>query len=466
MSYYNLNFDYEDLEEIDGSSLIDNNDENNDDESNENVINDIIEVILSLIYDYVEENPSMLSCHDIDEIIIDEIYEMVDIMLEDIKYDNYVLFLDYEKYIEELELIEFSFDLYNSMFNVKHSHIDNELDKDNFVIDVDFKVDSNFVEKMEAHIDYLRSKPQPEQRTNDWYKFRHNLLTASNAYKALSTQSAQNNLICEKCQPLKQIDPENPEVVKSVNINSPLHHGQKYEPLSVMLYEQKYNTKVEDFGCIQHDNYNFIGASPDGINVDENSPLFGRMLEIKNVVNRVINGIPKKEYWIQMQLQMEVCNLDYCDFLETKFIELEDSKSFQDEKNKTDTSHGIILYFSKNMKPFYVYKPLNIQNEDIDIWIENTIQKYSLSEEYIWIKTIYWKLEILSCILVERNKEWFANNIAQLQKIWDIILYERENGYQHRAPKQMVKTNQNQNQNNDSTCLLKVIKIDTEIYNS
>jgi len=189
-------------------------------------------------------------------------------------------------------------------------------------------------------------------------------------------------------------------------------------------------------------------------------------LEIKNVVNRVINGIPKKEYWIQMQLQMEVCNLDYCDFLETKFIELEDSKSFQDEKNKTDTSHGIILYFSKNMKPFYVYKPLNIQNEDIDIWIENTIQKYSLSEEYIWIKTIYWKLEILSCILVERNKEWFANNIAQLQKIWDIILYERENGYQHRAPKQMVKTNQNQNQNNDSTCLLKVIKIDTEIYNS
>jgi putative phage-type endonuclease len=323
MTYYNLNFDYEDLEEIDGSSLIDNNDENNHDESNENVINDIIEVILSLIYDYVEENPSMLSCHDIDEIIIDEIYEMVDIMLEDIKYDNYVLFLDYEKYIEELELIEFSFDLYNSMFNVKHSHIDNELDKDNFVIDVDFKVDSNFVEKMEAHIDYLRSKPQPEQRTNDWYKFRHNLLTASNAYKALSTQSAQNNLICEKCQPLKQNDPENQEVVKSVNINSPLHHGQKYEPLSVMLYEQKYNTKVEDFGCIQHDNYNFIGASPDGINVDENSPLFGRMLEIKNVVSRVINGIPKKEYWIQMQLQMEVCDLDYCDFLETKFVEYE-----------------------------------------------------------------------------------------------------------------------------------------------
>ena len=31
-----------------------------------------------------------------------------------------------------------------------------------------------------------------------------------------------------------------------------------------------------------------------GINVDKKSPLFGRMLEIKNIVNREITGIPKK----------------------------------------------------------------------------------------------------------------------------------------------------------------------------
>jgi putative phage-type endonuclease len=431
MSYYNLNLDYKDLEEID----------DNDDQYNENVINDIIEVILSLIHDYIEENPSMLSCHDIDEIIIDEIYEMVDIMLEDIKYDNCVLFLDYEKYIEELELIEFSFDLYNSMFHIKHSHIDNELDtnkdKDNFVIDVDFKVDSKFVEKMEAHINYLRSKPQPEQRTNDWYKFRHNLLTASNAYKALSTQSAINNLICEKCQPLKQIDPENPEVVKSVNINSPLHHGQKYEPLSVMIYEQKYNTKVEDFGCIQHDNYNFIGASPDGINVDENSPLFGRMLEIKNVVSRVINGIPKKEYWIQMQLQMEVCDLDYCDFLETKFIEYE---SENDYKSDNESTKGVILYYSNGTSvPHYVYQPLGMNEEDSEKWIEEHIE--NVEGNMTWIKTIYWKLETYSCILVERNRSWFEHNIGQFGNVWNIILKERVEGHEHRLPKKKTTKN-------------------------
>jgi putative phage-type endonuclease len=437
MSYYNLNFDYEDLEEIKGSYLIENNDETNDDKYNENVINDIIEVILSLIQDYVEENPTMLSCHDIDEIIIGEISEIVDIILEDIKFVNYVLFLDYEKYIEEHELIEFSFELYNSMFNVKHLHIDNDLDinEDNLVIEVDFMVDPNFIEKMAAHIDYLRSKPQPEQRTNDWYKFRHNLLTASNAHKALSTQAAKNNLICEKCQPLKQIDPENPEVVKSVNINSPLHHGQKYEPLSVMLYEQKYNTKVEDFGCIQHDNYDFIGASPDGINVDKNSPLFGRMLEIKNVVSRVINGIPKKEYWIQMQLQMEVCDLDYCDFLETKFVEYENENDY---KSDNESTKGIILYFSNGTPvPHYVYQPLDLNDEDSEKWIEEYIE--NVEENMTWIKTIYWKLDAYSCILVERNKSWFKHNIGQFENIWNIILKERVEGHEHRLPQKKTK---------------------------
>ena len=74
--------------------------------------------------------------------------------------------------------------------------------------------------------------------------------------------------------------------------------------------------------------YSFIGASPDGINSNISNPRFGRMLEIKNIVNREINGIPKLEYWIQMQLQMETCDLNECDFLETKFIEYENEDDF------------------------------------------------------------------------------------------------------------------------------------------
>jgi hypothetical protein len=46
------------------------------------------------------------------------------------------------------------------------------------------------------------------------------------------------------------------------------------------------------------------------------------MLEIKNISNRIIDGIPKEEYWVQMQIQMETCDLDECDFVETRFKEL------------------------------------------------------------------------------------------------------------------------------------------------
>ena len=92
------------------------------------------------------------------------------------------------------------------------------------------------------------------------------------------------------------------------------------------------------------DNFNFLGASPDGINNQKDSPLFGRIFEIKNVYNRFINGIPKEEYWIQMQIQMENCNLDLCDFLETRFIEYTENDFYK------DTIHyykGVILHFLK-----------------------------------------------------------------------------------------------------------------------
>jgi len=293
-------------------------------------------------------------------------------------------------------------------------------------------------------IEYLRTIPQPEQRTPEWYSFRHNLITASNAYKAFESQPTVNQLIYEKCQPLKTNSVD--DKFSMVNVNSTFHWGQKYEPLSVQIYEYIYDTKVEDFGCIQHKTYKFLGASPDGINVDSKSKLYGRMLEIKNIVNREITGIPKKEYWIQTQLQMEVCDLDECDFLETKFTEYQNFKEFTDdgteEKTEKGELKGVIMYFNtKEGRPFYLYKPLTLLNyNEIDEWEEKMIEKYESDEHnMLWIKNHYWKLEKLSCVLILRNRKWFQDNIGQLEKVWNIILKERETGYEHRAPVKRVK---------------------------
>jgi putative phage-type endonuclease len=211
------------------------------------------------------------------------------------------------------------------------------------------------IKYLESQLEELRSKPQPTQRTEEWYKFRHNLITASNAYKAFENPSTLNQLIYEKCQPLNTQG----DKFSFVNVDTTFHWGQKFEPVSVMYYENEYDTRVGDFGCIQHETYKFLGASPDGINDDPLRPQrFGRMLEIKNIVNREIDGIPKKEYWIQMQLQMETCDLNECDFLETRFKEYETEADFLNDGAGFTTTmkgewKGVIMYFSKAL--FYLF---------------------------------------------------------------------------------------------------------------
>ena len=299
---------------------------------------------------------------------------------------------------------------------------------------------------MSEKIEFLKNIPQPDQRTNEWYVFRHNLLTASSIWKCLHSEASRNQLIYEKCQTL------NVSKFRSSNIETPFHWGQKYEPLSVMWYELKYSTVVEDFGCIQHQKYKFIGASPDGINTLESSPLYGRMLEIKNIFNREINGIPKKEYWIQMQLQMETCELNECDFLETHFKEYETYEEFCKDGTFTETSEGkmkgIIMHFMKNGSAHYEYFPLFTDEEKkmctedelrkkFDAWEEEMMTK---NEDGMWIANNYWYLEKVSCVLVLRNKPWFEKVVPQFKDTWDTIEKERVSGCEHRAPKQRKRS--------------------------
>ena len=53
---------------------------------------------------------------------------------------------------------------------------------------------------------------------------------------------------------------------------------------------------------------------------------------------------------------------------------------------------------------------------------------------YCWICTHYWKVETISCVLVERNRQWFNDNLCGLADLWDTVIEERECGYEHRAP--------------------------------
>lgn len=430
---------------------------------------ELVETALHLMDEYISCNPHVISEPDFHDILLEEIKEIFYIQIE--HYMESVIWINSDDIVDDMdELLEDAFQIFITVFypdRCCNDSIDNSKYQP-----LEIKYDDAELAMIEKKIQALRDIPQPVQRTDAWYQFRWNLITASNAWKAFESQPAINQLIYEKCQPLKVVNDEE-EDIKMVNTNTPLHWGQKYEPLTVMMYEHDFKTKVEDFGCIQHPKYKFIGASPDGIIVNKESERYGRMLEIKNVVSRDINGIPKKEYWIQMQLQMEVCDLDECDFLETKFTEYPDEQSFMNDTRNHDLKQelcisldnktkGIILYFhTKEGKPFYKYKPLDITSEqDIKLWEETELEKYeSAPYNYTFFKFIYWKLEKLSCVLVLRNKEWFKNNVDQLEKVWKIIEEERVSGYEHRAPaKKQRKDALKPFIEKEQGCLLKVIK--------
>ena len=366
---------------------------------------DLFECIMELIDEYIANNPTEYSEPDFEEALFDDLLDLLES-----SFNNH-LFCELE------EIIEYALEQYFTTICPPRSHPTS--------IILNSSIDIN---QIQHQIDHLKSKPQPAQRTPEWYAFRRNLITASNAYKAFESQSMKNQLIYEKCK--EDIIPDTSGPAKQVNTSTTLHWGQKYEPISVALYEHMFQTQVGDFGCIQHEVYPFLGASPDGINILQSSLRFGRMLEIKNIVNREIDGIPKKEYWIQMQLQMETCNLDECDFLETQFKEYDTHEAFL--LDETSEYKGVIIQFTKEDGSLkYIHSPIGLNLLELEIWESRTVAEYSKWE---WICNHYWKIEKLSCVLVERNRRWFSDNVAELAELWDIVLKERIEGYEHRAP--------------------------------
>jgi len=308
------------------------------------------------------------------------------------------------------------------------------------------------IQNIDNKLRVIQNIYQPSQRTPEWYHFRHSCITASNAWKTFISPATRSQLIYEKCQPLDS------RKFSKQSLNTPMHWGVKYEEISVQWYQLTYGGKIDDFGCIPHPSLKCLAASPDGINTDPSSNHFGRMLEIKNIFNRIIDGIPKMEYWIQMQLQMEVCNLNECDFLETRFLEYDTKEDFDNDGSFIESKDGklkgiFILFFDNDLNPHYEYPPLKLAKEDFDKWETEIMEK---NESLTWVTNLYWKLEEISCVLVLRNKLWFSHAKTYLQDIWKTIEHDRIHGYQHHAPKKNSKSKISSQTKPPSKCLIDI----------
>ena len=258
-----------------------------------------------------------------------------------------------------------------------------------------------------------------EQRTKEWFDLRKKMITASDVYKAMGNG---NYLIKKKCgegAPFKAV----PATI----------WGNKYEPIAIKFYEYYNNVKVHEFGVIQHPLHSFIGASPDGIVSS------GIMLEIKCVWSRKITGIIKPEYFHQIQIQMEVCNLSYCDFLECKMVEynslehyLDDTKNHDEKVLKTvdnSVKGCIITYIDINNNYVYFYSELGINEQQFYDW-KLDVKTKTMNKNLRYKEDTFWRIDKMSCVRVSRDQKWFNNILPKLRNVWFRIEERRkEIGY-------------------------------------
>lgn len=410
---------------------------------NDTDIEDITQHILPLLYDFVKSDIKIYNNKNkYKEVIYEFIYEHVYDLVSQ-AFPNHNIEDDVE------HIIPIIVKLFNYIIPKRSM-------KSNYII---YSQTEEIKQKIKSKLDIIDkiNENLPEQRTKEWYEMRYNLLSASSIWKCIDSDANKNNIICDKCTPL------NTDKYNSVNVNSPMHWGQKYEPISQAYYEFVYDATIKEYGCIPHrdkENCWFLGASPDGINVKYDSERYGRMLEIKNIFNREINGIPKKEYWVQTQLQMECCDLDECDFLECRFIEYKCEDDFNNDgdtflKTSSGKFKGIFIQFYYDGKPYYEYPPFQISKKDFDKWRSDIMDN---NKEKQWIADIYWKLEETSCVLIQRNKVWFECVLPEFKEVWKLIEKERVEGYEHRKPKKRTTANNSnkkiENQEEGKICLL------------
>jgi len=391
----------------------------------EEEIDDIEQEIYDEIEDYLELNLSYYFEADFLERMRDEIYGWIEI----------------QSRLENWNIEDLPIDIERAIKETCHYY------------DIPLRQNPNTIQSQEKNrkqkeqiLSELNQQPAIKQRTKEWYEIRQTCFSASNIWKVFSSQAQQNSLIYEKC------NPESTQKKKRVvsNATNPLNWGIKYEPVSIQIYEHKQmGTKVKtDYSCILHPNYPFIGASPDGIVISGEKT--GRMVEVKNIYNRDITGIPLDEYWIQMQIQMETCNLDECDFLETRIKEYETEAAFYEDS--LAEYKGVILFFlpkqefneeqtqTTRKSPFFEYMPLyiSLEKQNIQKWIEDMQEKFR--SEYVLYETVYWRLDEYSCVFIERNPEWFSTVLPKIELIWKMVESERITGYGHRAPRQRASS--------------------------
>lgn len=264
----------------------------------------------------------------------------------------------------------------------------------------------------------LLKLPKVEQKSEPWYKMRQNLITASDFAQALGFGKFGNQTDIIK----KKVRPEE----SSASFNNPFFKwGNMFEPVANDIYSLlHYNVTIHEFGLLPHKKLSYFGASPDGITDT------GIMVEIKCPYKRKIEvgGEVPKQYYYQIQGQLEVCGLRECDYFECQFHLYSAADAFFSAYHDTSIKGIMIEYPSQDGSGTYFrYSPIAYSTDkptcnidDMRTWLDT-----NTNEEFVDIK--FWYLSHYNLQRVTLDKPFVDEKLKELKVVWDKITYYRSN---------------------------------------
>ena len=354
----------------------------------------------------------------------------------------------FEKDLTRLSIQSESFSCDNKVFELRDIYkqrLIDSLDKDKITDDILYYIDVlseswflnsfNMIKELSMRREtihdsmvQLKQLKLPDQRSPEWYKIRENLLTASSLADALGKGHFQtrDDLLISKTQEKKE------EVSKMAR--DIMQWGVAYEEVATMFYEYLNNLTVVEFGLIPHPKLSVFGASPDGI-CDIGSPngYEGRMLEIKCPPKRQFTHEVPKHYWMQMQGQLEVCDLEECDFLQVKIEEYDSivdyekdvlfDNGIQDGKTSDGLPKGLVLEYTIEDELKYKYSPWLASVDQILNWKREMVEELGVPCKEKW-----WKITRYECTLVRRDRDWWNSVVPDIIQFWADVVHYRNVG--------------------------------------
>lgn len=277
----------------------------------------------------------------------------------------------------------------------------------------------------------LFSKSKNDQRSDAWLTNRRGFLTASDVATVLDqsekccgpylTQFPESGLEPQHGKPCNPYSNKLEFYLRKCGKGVPFNgneatlFGQFFEPIAQQVYQQTRKVDLLEFGLVQDPLNPWLAASPDGITTS------GVNVEIKCPLMRPASGVPPLGYWIQMQIQMQTCDLDDCDYVCCSFVEFLTEESWLEHYNSKPEServqNGVLMYG-------IVLSDSDRKEKEYAEFTVNTIegyQKFAREHPRKHLSPRYYCLDQFYVTRVPRSREWFQNVVGDLRAVWQTM---------------------------------------------